>query len=327
MTVGAALVAYAVLMGVVGPVVFARAGWPARAPRLGAGVLLAAGWSVLTALVLAGLTIALPATALSADLSTVLGACVLRLRAAYATPGGAAVAGAGVALTAATLLRVGWSVRRVLRERRTEGRRQRQLVAFVGQRVSGVPATVVHHPVPSAYCLAGGGGTVVITSGAVDLLTAEQVTAVLAHERAHLSARHHLRLGTAAAAGAALPSLPLLRDLHENVRRLLEMHADEIAAREHDPEVLATALVAVASRVPVAALGAAGGDRVMRVRRLLLPPQPLPRRRRMLLRAAAVAVTVAPLLLAGAPAVVAVNQPPLRPAHASAALPPSPARR
>ncbi len=40
MTVGAVLLGYAVLLGVVGPAVFARAGWPARAPRLGAAVLL-----------------------------------------------------------------------------------------------------------------------------------------------------------------------------------------------------------------------------------------------------------------------------------------------
>ncbi len=327
MTVGAVLVGYAIVLGVVGPAVFARADWPARAPRLAAWVLLAAGWSVLTALVLAGLTIALPATALSGDLSSLLGACVLRLRAAYATPGGAVVAGAGVALTAATLLRVGRAVLGVLRERRVEGRRQRLLVALAGQRVSGVPATVVDHPVASAYCLAGRGGIVVITTRAVDLLTGAQLDAVLAHEQAHLSARHHLRIAAAAAAGAALPALPLLRDLDVNVRRLLEMHADEIAAHEHDPEVLATALVAVASAAPVAALAAAGGDRAMRIRRLLLPPKALPRRRRMLLRAAAVALTVAPLLLAAAPAGVAVNQPPLRPPHAGAALPPGQGHR
>src|SRR6266536_3181774 len=203
----------------------------------------------------------------------------------------------------------------------------RLLVALAGQRVSGVPATVVDHPVASAYCLAGRGGIVVITTRAVDLLTGAQLAAVLAHEQAHLSARHHLRIAAAAAAGAALPALPLLRDLDVNVRRLLEMHADEIAAHEHDPEVLATALVAVASAAPVAALAAAGGDRAMRIRRLLLPPKALPRRRRMLLRAAAVALTVAPLLLAAAPAGVAVNQPPLRPPHAGAALPPGQGHR
>jgi hypothetical protein len=42
----------------------------------------------------------------------------------------------------------------------------------------------------------------------------------------------------------------------------------------------------------------------------------------MLLRTAATTLTLAPLLLAAAPAAVAANQPPLRPPHATVALTP-----
>src|SRR5664279_5108298 len=106
MTVGAALLVYAATLGVLGPLAARHSAWLARAPRLGATVVLAAAWSVLTALFLAGLTVALPGTALSSGLSDLLGACILRLRAAYVTPGGAAVSGAGLTLSGAIVVRV-----------------------------------------------------------------------------------------------------------------------------------------------------------------------------------------------------------------------------
>ena len=56
---------------------------------------------MVAALTLAGLTLTVHATALSGALSQLIGACVLRLRATYATPGGMAGAGAGLVLTAA----------------------------------------------------------------------------------------------------------------------------------------------------------------------------------------------------------------------------------
>src|SRR3984885_14478657 len=78
-----------------------RARWTARAPLLAIVVYLTAGWAVIAALGLAGLTLAVHATALSGELSHLLGACVLRLRATYATPGGAMVAGLGLTLAGA----------------------------------------------------------------------------------------------------------------------------------------------------------------------------------------------------------------------------------
>src|SRR5258708_1212422 len=78
-----------------------RARWMGRAPLLGILTYLAAGWSVLAALGLAGLTVAVHATALGGGLSQVIGACVRRLRALYAAPGGATVAELGLILAAA----------------------------------------------------------------------------------------------------------------------------------------------------------------------------------------------------------------------------------
>ena len=97
MTVGVALLLYVALTGTLGPRVLGRTGWTARAPLLGIVTYQAAVWSVIAALGLAGLTLAVHATALGGGLSHLIGACVLRLRATYATPGGAPVARLGLA--------------------------------------------------------------------------------------------------------------------------------------------------------------------------------------------------------------------------------------
>src|ERR1700693_2429966 len=82
-----------------------RASWTGRAALLAIVTYLAAGWSVVAALGLAGLTLAVHATALGGGLSHLIGACVLRLRALYPPPGGAAVAGLGLILAGAVLTR------------------------------------------------------------------------------------------------------------------------------------------------------------------------------------------------------------------------------
>ena len=89
MTVAAVLVAYAACLGILGSRMLGRARWTARAPLLAIVTYLAAGWSVIAALGLAGLTLAVNATALGGGLSHLIGACVHRLRATYGTPGGA----------------------------------------------------------------------------------------------------------------------------------------------------------------------------------------------------------------------------------------------
>jgi Zn-dependent protease with chaperone function len=331
--VGVALLLYAVLMGFLGPLALRRHGrlMPilSRAPRLGAALLLAASWSVLTALFLAGLAIALPGTVLSSGLSDLIGACILRLRAAYATPGGAAVAGFGLTLSGTIALRASWALIRGVRNRRSERVRQRLLIAVAGRRMSSHEAVIVDQPQPAVYCLGGRDRTVILTSGTLDVLTEPQLAAVFAHEHAHLRARHHRLLAAAAVAAYALPELPLMSALPQQVRGLLEMHADDLAASAHDPETLATALVAVAtsqpsapSVAPVATLAAADTDAVARIRRLLLPSGTLSGRRRTTVRAAVVVLALIPALIALTPAAVAANQPPVARNPAVAAVHP-----
>jgi hypothetical protein len=98
------------------------------------------------------------------------------------------------------------------------------------------------------------------------------------------------------------------------------MHADDVAARTHEPETLATALVAVATArsgaLPTGTrsvvLAAADSDTALRIRRLLLPPLSVSPRRKRKVRLAVAALGLLPLLVALAPAVVAANQPPVQ---------------
>ena len=307
MTIAAVLVAYAACVGTLGSRMLSRARWTARAPLLAIVTYLAAGWSVVAALGLAGLTLAVHATALSGGLSHLIGACVLRLRATYGTPGGATVAGLGLTLAGAVAARTAFTTVTHLRSTGQQALRHAQTARLVGRPEPALGAVLVEHSQPAAYCVAGRHPTVVLTTAAVQALDPGQLDAVLAHERAHLAGRHHQLIALAKIGRRVLPFLPLMRDADAQVARLAEMHADDAATRTSDPRSLATALVALATAAsPAPALAAAATDSVQRIHRLLGPAEPLGRARRQLLRAAAASLALTPGLLALAPALVAL---------------------
>jgi hypothetical protein len=301
------LVAYAACVGLLGSSLLARAAWTARAPLLGIVTYLAAGWSVIVALGLAGLTLAVHATALGGGLSHLIGACVHRLRDTYGTPGGATVAGLGLILAGAVAARIVFIATTHLRAAGRQAHRHAQTARLVGRPEPALGAVLVEHSQPAAYCVAGRHPTVILTTGAVRTLDPGQLDAVLAHERAHLSGRHHRMLALARIGREVLPVLPLMRDAEGQVARLVELHADDAATRGRDPRSLATALVLLATPgTPATALAAGATDAAQRIHRLLRPSEPLGRARRHLLRAAAVTLVLTPVLLALTPAVLAL---------------------
>jgi Zn-dependent protease with chaperone function len=306
-TVAAVLVLYAACVGTLGSRMLGRARWPGRAPLLAIVTYLAAAWSVAAALMLAGLTLAIHATALAGGLSGLIGACVLRLRDAYATPGGATVAGLGLTLTGAVVARTAVAAITHLRAVRRHALQHAEAARLVGHREPTLGAVLVDHAQPAAYCVAGPQPTVIVTTGALQALDPGQLDAVLAHERAHLAYHHHRLLAIARIASQVLPFIPLTRDTAIQIARLIEMHADDAATGARDGEVLATALVALAGNAsPASGLAAAATDAVQRIQRLLDPTEPLGRVRRQLLRAGAGALALTPVLLALTPAVVAL---------------------
>ena len=305
--VAGVLVAYAACLGMAGSRLLGRARWTGRAPLLAIVVYLAAGWSVMAAVGLAGLTLAVHATALGGGLSHLIGACVHRLRAAYGTPGGAAVAGLGLTLAGAVAARTAFTATTYLRVTGRQALLHAQTARLAGQPAPDLGAVLLEHAQPAAYCVAGRHPTVILTTGAVQALDPGQLDAVLAHERAHLASRHHRLLAAARIGRQVLPFVPLLRDADQQVARLVELHADDAATRGRDPRLLATALVLLATAgSPAPALAAGATDSVQRIHRLLGPAEPLGRARRQLLRATAAALALTPVLLALTPALVAL---------------------
>jgi Zn-dependent protease with chaperone function len=305
--VAAILLVYVAGAGTVGSRLLGRARWALRAPLLGIIIYLAAAWSVVAALGLAGLTLAVHATALGGGLSHLIGACVLRLRDAYATPGGATVAGLGLTLAGALLARTALTALTHLRAVRRQAVQHAQTARLVGRPDPDLGAMLVDHAQPAAYCVAGPHPTVILTTAALQALDPDQLDAVLAHERAHLASHHHWLLAIARIGRQVLPFVPLMRMADTQITRLVEMHADDTATADRGTRPLATALVVLAAAAgPAPGLAAAATDAVQRIQRLLRPNEPLSRLRRQLLGAGAAALALTPVLLALTPALVAL---------------------
>ena len=122
---------------------------------------------------------------------------------------------------------------------------------------------------PLAYCLPGLRQRVVISEGVVARLTHDELVAVLAHERAHLRARHDLVLEAFIALHEAFPRFVRSRSALGAVELLVESLADDQAVRATTPTTLGRALVACADAVaPRGAMAVGGPTTLARVHRL-----------------------------------------------------------
>jgi Zn-dependent protease with chaperone function len=216
------------------------------------------------------------------------------------------------ALTAGVLAwRYGRSVQRARRQTRAHA----EVARIVGRALAGgVPAPrrgtaalVIDGAEPVAYCLPGRPATIVLSSGALEVLDPAQLGAVLAHERAHLAGRHHLLIAVTRGLAAAFPAVPLFARGLDEVARLAEMCADDAAARRAGRRALTGALLAMATgtAVPAAALGAMACAVTARVNRLL----EVPRRARDARYALALAALLTALPLAPGLAALAATRP------------------
>ncbi|WP_418163419.1 M56 family metallopeptidase [Rhodococcus opacus] len=106
------------------------------------------------------------------------------------------------------------------------------------------------HPLPMAYSVSGRPGFVVATDGLSSSLSSVERDAVLAHERAHLSGHHHLIVGVADVLARVLPMVPLFARAPRSIKTVIELAADEHAARVTSAAVVSSALTAVARRRP-----------------------------------------------------------------------------
>jgi hypothetical protein len=269
-----AVAASALTLGVGTPLLLRRLRRLERWPTLAAWLWLGSSLGALAAVALAGLLLLLPTDPLGPGVAELLRTCVLALRTALSTPdGGSTATLVGmllVAIVAGGLLVGGWVAG--LRAWRAASRHQ-DLLALAGTPAVGLPGvTVLEHGRPFAYCLPGQHGPVVLSSTALHRLDAGQLDAVLAHERAHQAGRHHRLVLLAQLLRVGFPWLPAARLASQAVTALVELAADDAAARAHGHRQVAAALAALGDApVPTAALGAAVGSATERVSRLLTP--------------------------------------------------------
>lgn len=313
MIVALVLVAYALFLAIVVPPLLRRANWVDRAPRLAIATWQALSVAVLASATMAGLALTVPTVQVSGDLASLLHACVMALRAQYASPGGAAAGATGAVLAFGILARTIWSLGGAIRRTDRERTLHRRVLDMVGRHDKHRGIVVLECDDVAVYCLPGRRRRTVVTTAALLALGEDQLDAVLAHERAHLAERHDLILTLSAAFETAFAGLKVFRYAASETARLVELRADDVASSRTDRLTVAAALLAVTSdrtsrSVPSMALAAGGNGAGARVRRLIPRANPLGRFRMAVTSLALTALLVLPVLVLAGPAAAATQQ-------------------
>ncbi|MCA1984817.1 M56 family metallopeptidase [Nocardioides nematodiphilus] len=166
-----------------------------------------------------------------------------------------ALNGIGLTLVACLMTAIGGGLIGVLAYRAAVNvtfRRQLRagLVAAVaptsGSRPRTAPTIVVRSDQSSAVSIPGRKPVIVISSNLRDTLSPEHLDAVVEHERGHLVQRHHLLMQLAHLQYRCVPGLPCARSLEQSLQLLVELAADDHAARRCGRRTTATALRALA---------------------------------------------------------------------------------
>ena len=181
----------------------------------------------------------------------------------------------------------------------TVHKRQLDLLRLAARREPGpIPLLWLDHDKPLAYSVAGRPPFVVATTGLAKHLSAEEVAAVLAHERAHLRGHHHALTGLADAMALAFAFVPLMRQAPAAIRVLVEMAADSVASAQYGPDVVRSALLHMGTdESPTGALAIVDDDVAPRLRKLERGGRPHSLLRMSGLLATGVAATAMPAVL------------------------------
>jgi Zn-dependent protease with chaperone function len=315
-----ALLLLGVVLATVGPRLLARARWAEHEPVLALGA-----WQCLVVAVLlcCGITLVLTATAAWPTAHALLfSGAPNGVAAAYGFPLGRPWAIAVACLFAVgglrTALALGSEVRSARAQRRGRARELAQRApelpsglvraARPRRRPSGERLVVLENARPHAWSLPGPQARLVVTTGALHRLGDRELAAVLAHERGHVTARHHWLLQCAEALNSGFPGAEIFRLFREQVGRLVELAADDSAARRHGRLATALALVelnTVAGTDPDCP--SLFAEIPGRIDRLLSDATRLPVAQRLRLTVMALTALSAPLLLALAPGLHAIS--------------------
>ncbi|MDQ8706395.1 M56 family metallopeptidase [Streptomyces sp. LHD-70] len=311
MLVPVALLMLGALTAVVGPRLLARAEWPEREPVVALWV-----WQCVIATVLL-------CCALSMTLSAAAAWQAVRGQLFAPAPQGVveayalSAAGPWAAATAVALALGGvWTAamlsREVFRARvRRRARRAELLVRsplLPGEEPGTDRLVVLEGERPDAWWLPGTAPQLVITTAALRRLKGRQLDAVLAHEQGHAQARHDWLLHCSGALANGFPQVRVFASFRDEMHRLVELAADDVASRRFGRLTIALALVELNEHRGV--FGPCPGTMAevpQRVQRLLSPLPRLTAGCRLRLTAAAALVPVVPVLIAFVPGLSALG--------------------
>ena len=118
------------------------------------------------------------------------------------------------------------------------------------ERIGAVQVLFVRASRPVAFSSSCDGGRIVVSSGLAEALDPGELRAVLEHERAHLTGRHDALLRVARLNRACLPAFFGARAFDRSVHLLVELAADDAAARVCGAAAVANALRRTAALEP-----------------------------------------------------------------------------
>ncbi|MGV9989194.1 M56 family metallopeptidase [Streptomyces sp. NPDC003374] len=311
MMVSAVLLLLGTLTAVAGPRLLARADWPDREP-----VLALWAWQCVVAAVLLCCALSMTLSAAAAWQAVrghvfapapraVVEAYALGTAGAWA-PAIAVALACGGAWTAAML------VREVVRARARRRLRRAELLVraplLPGEEPGADRLVVLEGERPDAWWLPGTPPRLVVTTAALRRLKGRQLDAVLAHEQGHARARHDWLLHCSAALAGGFPQVPVFAAFRDEMHRLVELAADDVASRRFGRLTTALALVELnEDRGVFGPCPTAQAQVPQRVNRLLTPPDRLTAGRRLRLTAMASLVPVVPVLVTLVPGLHALG--------------------
>ncbi|MFD3442388.1 M56 family metallopeptidase [Streptomyces sp. NPDC058685] len=311
MLVSLVLLMLGALAAVAAPQLLSRADWPEREPVVALWV-----WQCVVAAVLLSF-------ALSMTFSAAAAWQLVRGHVFAPAPHGVVEAYALGAngpwsATLAVLLACGglWTAAMLTREiRRARLRRKQRRTELLvrsplmpGEQPGSEPLVVLEGARPDAWWLPGTAPQLVITTAALRRLKGRQLDAVLAHEQGHAQARHDWLLHCSSALANGFPQIPVFAAFRDEMHRLVELAADDVASRRFGRLTIALALVELnEDRGVFGPCPTPDAQLPQRVNRLLAPVPRLTAGRRLRLTAAAALVPVVPLLVAFVPALRALG--------------------
>ncbi|KPI08339.1 peptidase M48 Ste24p [Actinobacteria bacterium OK074] len=311
MLVPAALLTLGALAAVIAPRLLARADWPDREPVVALWL-----WQcvVVAVLLCCALSMTLSASAAwEAVRGHVFASAPQSVVQAYAlSAGGPWAAATAVALACGGLWTAWMLVQEVARARRRLRRSRAELVEraplLPGETHGEDRLVVLEGERPDAWWLPGAAPRLVVTTAALRRLKGRQLEAVLAHEQGHARARHDWLLHSSAALANGFPQVPVFAAFRDEMHRLVELAADDMASRRFGR--LTTALALVELNEDRGVFGPCPTPQAhvpQRVHRLLTPPDRLPAVHRLRLTAAAALVPAIPVLVALVPGLRALG--------------------